>query len=311
MRVITWNIHGAKKDSPVWDLLFELSPDIILLQEVGSVPDKIQDSFRTLDGKSHQFFDRLSKKATTKNGTSQRFSTEVLVKGKIIKGINLKSDFEWVNNELLFFKGNIIACIVELQNNERFHVVSVYSPAWEVDEKRIEGIDVSQVRLTKLPNDYSSSLIWMTEILWLALKNTISKKGKWIVGGDYNSSETFDRDYQIKHGTRRGLVSGGSVWKQNPEREMRDRMYALGFKECLLEYNGRLTPTFRHSTKQFRHQLDHLYSSDKLFLRLVKCEVGDQKKIFLEGLGKSLSDHLPIIADFENKEINDDKPIHY
>tara|TARA_B100000315_G_C14461859_1_gene534087 strand:- start:121 stop:939 length:819 start_codon:yes stop_codon:yes gene_type:complete len=271
MRVITWNLHGANKESRIWDLLLELNPDIILLQEVGSMPNEIMDSF-----------DVLSKVAIKKSGKLQRFSTAVLLKGKIIKEIELKSNHEWVDKELEFFKGNIIACSVEFQKYETFNVVSVYSPAWSVDSNRIKGIDVSQVKLTKNPE------VWMSEIIWSALKYTISKDEQWIVGGDYNSSETFDRKYKLIHGIKGGIVSDGN-------KEIRDRMYDLGFKECLLEYNGKLTPTFRHSNQQIIHQLDHLYVLEKLFSRIEKCEVGDQNKIF----SNSLSDHLPIIADFK------------
>ena len=88
---------------------------ILLLQEVGSVPDKIRESF-----------DVLSKVAICKTGRPQRFSTAV-VKGKIIEGMNLKSNYEWINNELNFFKGNFIACKVKLQNHKKLNVVSVYS----------------------------------------------------------------------------------------------------------------------------------------------------------------------------------------
>jgi len=73
-------------------------------------------------------------------------------------------------------------------------------------------------------------------------------------------------------------------------------MYALGFKECLLEYNGKLTPTYKHTNKKIMHQIDHLYVSDNIFLRIEKCTVGEQSIIF----GKLLSDHLPIIADFKD-----------
>ncbi len=271
MRIITWNLHGAKKDSEVWKILLEIKPDIALLQEVGSMPNEVQN-----------IFDVISRIAIYKTGRPQRFSTAVLVKGKVIEEINLKSDHEWVNNKFKFFKGNFIACKIELPNHERFNVVSVYSPAWPVDKNRINDIDVSDVKLTKNPN------VWATETIWSALKNTVSGNDRWIVGGDYNSSETFDRDYQIKHGLKGGLVSEGN-------KEIRDRMYALGFKECLLEYNKKLTPTYMHTNKKIVHQLDHLYVSEKLFSEILNCNVGDQSTIF----GKFLSDHLPIIADFK------------
>ncbi len=272
MRIITWNIRRATKDSPVWKLLLELQPDIALLQEVGNIPDKIEE-----------LFDVLSKPATYKTGKPQKFSTAVLVKGKIIKEINLLSEYEGVNNAIEFFKGNFIACVVELQNHEKFNVVSVYSPAWVVDKNMTGGQDISAVKLKENPR------LWPTELLWSALKNSNLEDTPWIVGGDYNSSETFDKYYKLKHGLKGGLVTGGN-------KEIRDRMYDLGFKECLLEGRGKLTPTYKHTNGQIIHQLDHLYVTNKLCRQLLACDVGN-KKI----LDESISDHLPIMADFSEK----------
>jgi len=66
MRVITWNVRGANKESEVWKLLLELEPDIALLQEVGSVSGHVLD-----------VFDVLSRTAIYKTGAPQRFSTAV------------------------------------------------------------------------------------------------------------------------------------------------------------------------------------------------------------------------------------------
>lgn len=273
MRTITWNLKGAKETSEVWQIILKLKPDIALLQEVGSIPKEVNEKF-----------DVCSKPAIYKTGKPQRFSTVVLVNGKVTEEINLRSKQEWVNNELEFFRGNFIACKVKLYSSETtFNVVSVYSPAWPVDRDRIRGIDVSEVRLTENPD------VWATEIIWSALKSTISDDTNWVVGGDYNSSETFDKEYQTKHGLKGGLVSNGN-------KEIRDRMYAIGFKECLLEHNSKLTPTYMHTNKKILHQLDHLYVSNRLFSKLKKCDVGDQSLIF----DKFLSDHLPIIADFKD-----------
>ncbi|MFH1544035.1 MAG: endonuclease/exonuclease/phosphatase family protein [Patescibacteria group bacterium] len=270
MRIITWNIHCATKNSPVWNILLELKPDIVLLQEVGSIPKVISDQY-----------DICSGIAIYRTGKPQKFSTAVLVKGRIIEEIELRSKLEWVNKELEFFKGNFIAHEVKLPNLNRFYVISVYSPAWPVDESRLKDVDTSDVKLENSPK------IWATEILWSALENTISEKEEWIVGGDYNSSETFDREYQIKHGLKGGIVSEGN-------KEIRDRMYELGFKECLREFNKRLVPTYMHTNKNVIHQLDHLYVTSSIFKKIKKCYAGDQSIIF----GKLLSDHLPIIDDF-------------
>lgn len=272
MRVITWNVHGAKKVSPVWKLLLDLQPDIVLLQEIGNIPEEI-----------HNIFEVLSRQAVGKTGRPQRFSTGVLVKGKGIEEIQLSSEYEWVNKELGFFRGNFISCLVQLKNYEPFHIVSVYSPAWPVDEERLRGIDVFPIKLELRPQ------VWLIELIWSALKNSISINETWIVGGDYNTSETFDAKWQDKHGKRFGIRSFGN-------KEILDRMYALGFTECLRGFCKDIVPTFQNTTgKKVVHQMDHLFVTNNLYSQLKECEVGDQSIIF----GKAMSDHLPIIVDFQ------------
>lgn len=272
MRVVTWNMRRATATSAAWKTLADLDPDIALLQEVSSIPSAVQD-----------LFDIKFRKAVSKHGNPQSFGTAVLVKGKIIDELPLSSEYDWVNRELKFFKGNFISCIVQPQNQEPIRVVSVHSPAWPVNKERLKGIDVSPLKLQLNPN------VWPTEIIWSALKNTISSNEAWIVGGDYNSSETFDRAYKLEHGITTGIISEGN-------KENRDRMYALGFKECVREYHGKLVPTYKHTNSQIIHQLDHLFVTDDLYLLMQTCAVGDDATIF----GNLLSDHLPIIADFKD-----------
>ncbi len=274
MKILTWNIHRATKTSAVWKIIADIQPDIALLQEVGGIPEYLTQN--------HEI---RSRNAITLGGNLQKFSTAILIKGTIVGSINLKSNLDWVNREIEYFKGNIISCIARLNNQEIFHVMSVYSPAWPVARKRLEGIDTSTIQLKGNPE------VWATEILWSGLKNTIKDRETWIVGGDFNSSETFDKEYQKEHNFKTGgLVSAGN-------KEIRERMYALGFKECLREYSGRLTPTYKHSSGGIVHQLDHLYVSSILHSRLSNCITGDQNIVF----GGSLSDHLPIIGTFTSK----------
>ena len=273
MRIITWNVHGAKKESAVWKLLLELQPDLILLQEVGGIPEEIEKVFNV-----------LSKLAIHKTGKLQKFSTAVLTKGEILREISLKSEYEWVNRELEFFKGNFISCVVKPRDQEPVNVVSVYSPAWPVDKDRLKGVDVSPVKLKLNPK------VWPTEIIWSALKNTISNNEEWIVGGDYNISETFDKEWQDRNGVKFAIRSSGN-------KEILDRMYEVGFTECLRKYTNEIIPTFRHSNKEIAHQIDHLFVTSDLYSRLKNCTVGDQSIMF----GKLLSDHLPIIAVFSDQ----------
>ena len=102
----------------------------------------------------------------------------------------------------------------------------------------------------------------------------------WVIGGDFNSSETFD----FGPGGPRG------------NKEHLDHMAELGLTECLRKSRGKLAPTFRHSRGSIQHQIDHLFVTKCLADKLQSCDVGVQEEIF--GANPRLSDHLPIIADF-------------
>ncbi len=271
MKVITWNVHGSKGTSPVWDVLRDLRPDIALLQEVGSIPTQVGDDFAI-----------LSRPATRKSGKAQRFHTAVLVKGEILGEIALTSRQSWITSELEFFKGNVVGCRVQPEGQPPVTAVSVYSPAWPVSRERLKDIDVSQVKTAMNPD------VWLTDILCSALGNSGRGEESWVVGGDCNSSETFDADWQDKNKRTFGIRSSGNA-------EMLARMSRLGFTECLRKISGdNIIPTFKHSRGLIAHQLDHLFVSSDLSSRLGGCVVGNPEIIF----GKGLSDHLPIIAEF-------------
>ena len=262
MRVITWNMRRATETSAAWKILDDLNPDIALLQEVSSVPKNIK-----------KLYDIKFQKAVGKTGKPQQFGTAIFVKGKILDELPLSSKYDWVNRELEYFAGNLVSCIVKPNGYPKINIISVHSPAWPMDISKYPSNDVAKVKLKQNPK------LWVTEILWSALKNANLKDVPWIVGGDLNSSETFDLTF-----------SSGN-------REILDRMESLGFTECLRKYNNKLTPTFRNpSDGKLIHQIDHLFVTDSLYSILKNCIVGDKSVIF----GESVSDHLPIIADFDN-----------
>lgn len=262
MRVITWNMRRATETSVAWKILTDLNPDIALLQEVSNIPKDIKELF---DIKFH--------KAVGKNGKPQQFGTVVLVKGKIINELPLSSEYDWVNRELEYFAGNLVSCTVHPTGYPMLNIVSAYSPAWPIDTSKYPDIDITTVKLKQNPK------LWVTEVLWSALKNANLVDMPWIVSGDLNISETFD------------LTFGSG------NREILDRMETLGFTECLRKYKGKLTPTFRSPRNgKTVHQIDHLFATDSLYSTLKNCTTGDESIIF----GESISDHLPIIADFKD-----------
>jgi exonuclease III len=263
MKICTWNVRRAtKKREDVWKYFLEMDVDIALLQEVNSIPESVTSNYAILE-----------KKAFGKNGKEQHFSTAVLVRGVVERELNLSSSWDWVNEEIKRFDGNLILAEITLTAGKSFRVISVYSPAWPVDRQRLEGIDVSDVKLKQNPD------VWLTEILWAALLSENLKEHLWIVGGDLNSSVTFD-----------------TLWKNGDRgnQEIQNRMNRLGFIECLVYHQGQLTPTFKNATGgKVIHQMDHLYIPERIKQDLLSCKTGDADRIF----DSSLSDHLPIIAE--------------
>jgi len=261
MRIVTWNIKRASRTSEVWKFLTELDPDVALLQEVADIPDSVRSSFAI-----------RFRTAIKRRGQPQRFGTAIFVKGTIIDDVPLSSPYEWVNAELQYFSGNLVGCSVKPDGHPTVNAVSAYSPPWPVDRVRISGIDVSSVKLTQNPD------VWVTDLLWAALKNAkLSGDQRWVVGGDLNSSETFDATWG----------SGNA--------EFLKRMNNLGLTECLRAHNRKLIPTFKNSKDGgVIHQIDHLFVTRNLYECITNCVPGEQEVVF----GRSLSDHLPIIADF-------------
>lgn len=262
-RVVSWNCHRAPTGSGVWDYLLELGPDVVLLQEVGAIPSKVQGEFT---------FDQQP--ATGKTGAPQTFSTALLVRGRMGEPICLKGLSEWVDAELERFAGNLVCRDLLPTNGPPIRAVSVYSPAWPIDPQRLIGIDLSGVRLTQNPR------VWLADILWASLRHhRPNPLDPWVVAGDFNSSETFDQ----------------ATWSKGGNREFLERMSALGMVECLRKAKGALTPTFRNTTGgAIKHQMDHMFVTEALASRLVSCETGPHERVFDAGL----SDHLPLLADF-------------
>jgi len=102
-----------------------------------------------------------------------------------------------------------------------FRVVSVHSPYFRIDPARFAGINTSAVKLTQNPD------VYLADILWATLPQSTDA---WIVGGDFNLSETFDDGPSGPRGNREWL----------------GRMTKSGYTECLRTAQGRLTPTFKN-----------------------------------------------------------------
>lgn len=264
MRVVTWNCRRAKPSSLAWQYLLDLDPDIALLQEVMGLPAPVSERW------SH----RLSSPAK-KDGGVQKFRSAILVRGRFLEPIGLRAREPWVNGLLEHFADNLPAWRIETASGKLLSVVNVYSPAWPVNRKMLDGMDTKGVQLEL------NKELWVADLLWAALRTEQLVRDPWVIGGDFNSSETFDS------------------WPGGPRgnREFLDRMSAIGLSECLRESQGAQTPTFRNPRGgAVVHQMDHLFVSEPLRTSLLACQTGEPEVVF----GSSLSDHLPIISNFAN-----------
>ena len=267
IRVITWNCRKASTTSKLWDYLLELDPDVALLQDFGTIPERVL-----------QVYDHVQNAAADESRSVPCFMTGVLVKGNFTEEIPLPAPPEhaWVAQELVNFKEFFTAKAVRLQNGISLKIPSVYSPAFPIiEQSRLEGINTSGIQLSNYRG------LWITELLWATLKSmSIAVEDLFIVGGDLNSSETFDIPARSEEGQ-----SGNHGSSE-----------LLGLYDCLRMYKGQLTPTFRHSMSSFVHQLDYLYVTPRLLSRLTWCDVGSAERVW--GSKPTLSDHLPIVAEF-------------
>jgi exonuclease III len=265
MRIVTWNCRRSTKEKDIWKHLKELSPDIMLLQEVSSFPNWIENNY------IYKY-----EKSSTKNSTKQRFGNLLAHNGGNIQEIELTTELAWVNKEIKKFKGNLLSYSIKLNSNT-LNLISVYSPAWPLNSNLLNQEQISSVKLTQ------NRELWLADLLWYALKCNITPTEHYIIGGDFNLSTTFDS------------------WGKNPRgnQEYLDRMRDIGLIECLKKYNRRLTPTFKNPRNdKILHQIDHLFVTTKLYAKINNCYIGDENLIF----GNKLSDHLPIIADFNITE---------
>jgi exonuclease III len=265
-RLVTWNCRRASSTSKLWDYLLELDPDVALLQDYGVVPNHVL-----------QRYTHAINPGFVARNRSPRHMTGVLVKGTEVEDLPMPAPVDWVARELDTLREFFTAKSVTIDGGITLKVLSVYSPAFPIDRSRLNQIDTRGIQLTQ------SRDLWATELMWATVKTIqIASEEPFVVAGDLNSSETFDY-----------------LWRGGPRgnREIMDRMNALGFYDCLRMFKGKLTPTFRTPRGGVMvHQLAHLYVTPILLSRLAWCDIGSAERVF--DTRPMLSDHLPIVAEF-------------
>lgn len=265
MKALTWNVNRAGVSrTGLWDFVEREDADIVMLQEVTSIPDRICDRYRSHLVKPRYFGGHLAP-----------FASAVLAKGSINTKPFLDSELDWVNRIHTERSGWILECEVAVADREQIRVVSVHSPAFPIPQDQWAGKDVGGIKLANNPD------LWFSQILWaLLLHANLANGTSWIVGGDFNSSILFD--YPRDRGNRENIA----------------RLNGLGLIDCLSSFEGQSVPTFQDTRKNLRHQIDYLYVNGPMRDRLVGACVPNPAVVF--DPSPRLSDHLPIVCEFSN-----------
>ena len=176
--------------------------------------------------------------------------------------------------EHLALPGWIVACKTTLDSGERVRVVGIHSPVFHIPRDQWADVNVNGIKLINNPT------LWFTEVLWALLRATgISDDVNWIVGGDFNCSVFFDQS------------------KNRGNREIIERLNALGLTDCLSHFHRGPVPTFQNVNKMIDHQLDYCYVNGPMLRHLSRVRVPSHEDVF--GPKPRLSDHLPIVCEFD------------
>lgn len=264
MKVISWNVRRAGSGSAAWSLLKECAPDLMLLQEVAALPSWIREEYN-----------QISRSPRTRSGGFQKFSTVIASRYPFIEAPKLIAEDDWLTEQIEYFSGNIAPAAVRTSAGHSLNLVNVYSPAWPLHRSAWKERELEGIKLAANPD------FWCTEVLWAALRqiDTISTE-RWIVAGDFNSSPLFDDGPRGDRGNR----------------EVVRRMNSIGLVDGLSDRAGCLVPTFRDvRARKLIHQLDYIYLSAQMIGNLRQCDVHCAQEV----LGSGLSDHLPVVAEFD------------
>lgn len=263
MKVLIWNVNRAGATRQVvWEIIRREAPDIALLQEVTGFPEWVKERYQ-----SHMIAPRYF------GGHHANFKSAILSKWPMDTTPFLASSLDWVNAIHQERYGWLLESEVTRDDGGRLRLVSVHSPAFPIPDEALEGVDFFPIKLTNNPQ------LWFTEILWSLLREAdLDDNTGWIIGGDFNSSLLFD------------------VPVDRGNRQVADRMNALGLVDCAGYSHGSPIPTFQHTSGTVLHQLDYCYVNARMLNRLTEARVVDRADVFDQT--KRLSDHLPLVCEF-------------
>jgi exonuclease III len=118
--------------------------------------------------------------------------------------------------------------------------------------------------------------LWHCDVVFGVLNDMLERSSRFIIGGDWNTARAFQNT---------------SVPDARFSEAFFDRASAANWHEVGLDDSGRERPTYRKRGSGYR--LDHLFVDAATYSCL--CDVNIDAAVLDEGL----SDHAPIVADFD------------
>jgi len=105
-----------------------------------------------------------------------------------------------------------------------------------------------------------------------------------LIAGDFNMDRRMDENPTSSRFSKKGETRHSNFF---------DGILDLGFKDCQRKRLPLPVQTFRHSRGNYPWELDHMFATPALWSRLKRLNV------YLDDRIMALSDHNPIVADFD------------
>ena len=165
--------------------------------------------------------------------------------------------------------GSLMVARVTTPKDESLVVISLYG--------LLEALPENPKRKLVYPGIH----IALSELSYLLAGFTRPKYTNFVLAGDFNNDRRMDTHPTFRRKDKR------------TSNLLFDRVEDYRLQDCVKKYYPEYVQTYRHSTGGFPWQLDHMFASKKVFRNLKNLYVDDSDEV------KSLSDHSPIVADFD------------
>lgn len=203
--------------------------------------------------------------------TRRRWGSAILTSFPILERFDLGSLEPDLSPLLEAFGGQIVGAKLSPTPGQSLIAISVHTPARTVPITDIPPSLLSGIKLQQ--NRY----VWRADVVFGAVRHLPRLGLPFLFGGDWNTSRLFDQ----KYGPR-----GND--------EFFNRMGDAGAVDCLRKFHPAEVRTW-YRRGDGHYQLDHLFCDVMLVNKLSACSAYPEPAEIL-----GLSDHAPIVADFNN-----------